>query len=825
MSAPVFQMDFIQDIKRPITIQHCGNLVFTGDNLSDTVSVSVLEDGEPYSISGTVAMNCIRADGATVTVTGSVSGNTASATLTQACVAIPGPLAVVIKVTSDTTTTTLLKAVYMVDVGVTGTAVDPGTIIPDVTTLINAIETAVGSIPADYSDLLATIAPNFVSGTYNKDQYVWNNGTLYRFTDDHSGSWTGTDVQSVVIGDELTNLKNAIEDTNILPVTYPNYVGKGYLSTSTIKWTSIGSNSYRYSVIPVQPNAKISVISNGSAQCNIAALKTFSTPVSGAAADISTASGWTSVLSIGTSSTIGTFDGTIPSDTHYLYVYLGNAQYNRLPTALLIGGYDYTKSLYANISNITDDIAIIPDLLLNSAGNGLPYATLNASDFKVGTLNDAGVYNPAITYRICTPDIHTVLSPTLIRPLEGYRVSFKLFTDGAYASTQSPGVEGLVLPANQQYKIIIRRASEDTSETVTVNALYNKALYFNKVQQIDSIAITGSNQYVKADYAMIPQAVFYPGVTDDYDTFDYDTNTSTVITAFDALVSANSAYITKSDLGTASDGESHIYQYDFNPTQRVGGTVFNAIPTLFIIAGQHGYEKASTFGLYYMLTHMISNDTDNPILNYLRNHIRIVCVPIANPYGFDNKSYKNYNGVNLNRNWDTTGWGTGTGEDTPSSKDYAGVQPFDQPETAAIRDAFNTIKSSVSMAIDFHTNGYESITAADYGEMNCILYEDMLSPLWCNAKQGVRYHIKNITAWFKKQFSITLADNKFCAKTITSRGHNGQAQIWFAENDKIAFTLETFAGFPEQSTYTANVIKASEEIISNFIISILNYFK
>jgi lysophospholipase L1-like esterase len=218
MAAPVYQMNFEQDIAFPITIRHGGMILFTGDNLADTVSVSILENGAAHAISGTVTMNCIRADGATVAVTGSVSGNTASATLTQACVAIPGPLAVVMKITSDSTTTTLLKAIYTVDIGVTGTAVDPGTIIPDINALISAVETAIGSIPADYSDLLAAIAPSFnpeASTPYPAGSYVWypglsnNPGALYRFTAAHSGSWTGSDVEAVVFGNVITDLKSA----------------------------------------------------------------------------------------------------------------------------------------------------------------------------------------------------------------------------------------------------------------------------------------------------------------------------------------------------------------------------------------------------------------------------------------------------------------------------------------------------------------------------------------------------------------------------------------------------------------------------------------
>lgn len=227
MAAPVYLMNFEQDIAFPITIRHGGMILFTGDNLADTVSVSILENGAAHAISGTVTMNCIRADGATVAVTGSVSGNTASATLTQACVAIPGPLAVVMKITSDSTTTTLLKVIYTVDIGVTGTAVDPGTIIPDINALISAVETAIGSIPADYSGLLAAIAPSFnpeASTPYPAGSYVWypglsnDPGALYKFTAAHSGSWTGSDVEAVVFGNEITNLKNA--NPALIPLTF-----------------------------------------------------------------------------------------------------------------------------------------------------------------------------------------------------------------------------------------------------------------------------------------------------------------------------------------------------------------------------------------------------------------------------------------------------------------------------------------------------------------------------------------------------------------------------------------------------------------------------
>ena len=121
MAAPIYQKEFIQDIKQEVRVRNCGGLMFTGDALADTIKVSVYNGSSAYALSGTVVCNCIRADGATVPVSGSISGNTAQATLTQACCAVQGPLAVVMKVTSGGVTSTILKAVYTVDVGETET--------------------------------------------------------------------------------------------------------------------------------------------------------------------------------------------------------------------------------------------------------------------------------------------------------------------------------------------------------------------------------------------------------------------------------------------------------------------------------------------------------------------------------------------------------------------------------------------------------------------------------------------------------------------------------------------------------------------------------
>lgn len=142
-----------QDLTVPVQVVYLPGNVFSQDNNGNLIGVNVFQGGEPATISGSVSASVIRADGATVAVTGSLSGNQCSVVLPQACYAVPGVLSIVIKLTSGETVTTVGAVVANVYRSSTDTAVDPGQIIPDIQALIEAIDEAVESIPADYSNL------------------------------------------------------------------------------------------------------------------------------------------------------------------------------------------------------------------------------------------------------------------------------------------------------------------------------------------------------------------------------------------------------------------------------------------------------------------------------------------------------------------------------------------------------------------------------------------------------------------------------------------------------------------------------------------------
>lgn len=141
------------ELNKPVTIKHLDGMFFSQDVQANRIVVSVVRGGVNENLSGTVSANIIRADGSTVAQAGTISGNIASVTMPAAAYAVPGAIAVFVKHTQSGVTSTIAAVTGYVYKSTTDTIVDPGTIIPSVQNLIEAIEDAVATIPQDYQDL------------------------------------------------------------------------------------------------------------------------------------------------------------------------------------------------------------------------------------------------------------------------------------------------------------------------------------------------------------------------------------------------------------------------------------------------------------------------------------------------------------------------------------------------------------------------------------------------------------------------------------------------------------------------------------------------
>jgi hypothetical protein len=148
------------ELQKPLTVTQLSGVAFTADVLAATFMVDVLESGEAVSLTGaTVTGYAIRADGATVLLTGSASGNRASITLDASCYIVQGALDIVIKVTSGGATVTVGAWRAYVQRSTTDAIVDPGHVIPSIEELLEKIdEMEAGTAAANAAAAAATTA-------------------------------------------------------------------------------------------------------------------------------------------------------------------------------------------------------------------------------------------------------------------------------------------------------------------------------------------------------------------------------------------------------------------------------------------------------------------------------------------------------------------------------------------------------------------------------------------------------------------------------------------------------------------------------------------
>lgn len=133
-----------------------------GDENADRFGFRLFRNGQPENITGNCFGLFVRPDGETVPIeSGVVSGNTAYVILPDDCYVVEGVYSLAIKVSGGGVTGTMRIVDGMVDRTSTDVIVDPGTILPSIDDLIEAIENAVATIPPEYSDLV-----DAVKGTY-----------------------------------------------------------------------------------------------------------------------------------------------------------------------------------------------------------------------------------------------------------------------------------------------------------------------------------------------------------------------------------------------------------------------------------------------------------------------------------------------------------------------------------------------------------------------------------------------------------------------------------------------------------------------------------
>jgi lysophospholipase L1-like esterase len=342
----VVENRFVCDLKRPVQAQALKGNVFSLDNLGSRLSVLIYDNGQPATISGSITANCILPDGSTVNVNGGLTtengGSKAYVDVPQSCLLITGILKIAIKCTSSSVVTTLAAIVANVYMTKTDNVITPSQqIIDDWNAEISAALATIGTVPTGKT----------VVGLIDEE------ATLRADADNNLLSAVQTEATLRAAAD--SDLKSAFmqEQASLEAVPLDGYVEiEGNMSDSGT-WNNI-MYSFKHIVIAVKPGdvVKIKCTAN---TLQIGFVKSYTKPVSGAAIDYSSATGFTGKIKP-TSNVLNSY--TVPSDVNFLIVEKVYSEIELTFTDFTINGYDLTKSIGTHIVNIEDGIKNIPSL-------------------------------------------------------------------------------------------------------------------------------------------------------------------------------------------------------------------------------------------------------------------------------------------------------------------------------------------------------------------------------------------------------------------------------------------------------------------------------
>lgn len=157
--ATIYNDDFVDiDLNNgTITRGFANRAIGYADKNGNRYGVKVNRAGQPVQLTDCTCTGFFirHADGATIPIVGEIDNNVGFVILPAACYALEGSFSLAIKINSSDSNVKGTKrivdgTVVMTD---TGTYVDPGTILPNIQTLLDAIEAAEQSLPSDWAGL------------------------------------------------------------------------------------------------------------------------------------------------------------------------------------------------------------------------------------------------------------------------------------------------------------------------------------------------------------------------------------------------------------------------------------------------------------------------------------------------------------------------------------------------------------------------------------------------------------------------------------------------------------------------------------------------
>ena len=795
----------------------------TADQAADRFGIRAFRDGAPVDLSGASCYGYFRNSHGTniaLTSNGTVSGNVAYVTLPQACYNYEGNFTLAIKLLVSGVTSTVRIIDGVVDNTNTGSAVAPTSAVPTYSEILEQYDAMVAATAVANG----AIATTFNAATvYPAGSYVINDSALYRITADHAANvtWANTSKVATNFGAEVTALKSAIKNLAWTEETCSFVTGK-YIKTngdvgSTVDVeTPVSSSNYAYSIAKCRKGDLFEVRGAGGdaprmwcfTDNDYRMLSKSGNNASGTVSLTANADGYL-------------ITNTTTAATHYLKHWY---YYENIPA--LDGDVNTIKT---KIENIIYATKLSPTYLKHRylKDNGTPTTTTsNAWNlYKLDVSQCDLVY--VNTYKTSTSSL-VMWSFTTVDYNTATEENIGSSTIvGKSAKTSSTGEIAAKVSIPTGAKTMLIACASAYSASYPVTYIYNYSV-FQELKEVPSI-ITGitalntktaglevyntSAYYRKVRWGCPEFCKYYHSADNGTSEFPSTTTAAQYFTKFNELVSDYTGYAESHEMGLASDGTTMMYYYTFAPKTNQDSTTYKR-PKIIVSAGQHGFEKTANFGVYYFAKDLLENWEGNPFLDYLRNHVQIILMPMLNPWGFDNDKYVNANGVNLNRNWDTTGWSSGT----PGTTTYGGEEPLDQPETQ-YASAVILANLDALWLCDYHNNGQVAPTGQTgylWHSFALVIYDDKYFE---KSIQAAKWHIDETTGHLYKDYpGIVTYANCGTFTDDNAPSHQGLIVAYAREHNIMAATMEGGAAFIDSgSRYSSPIGHMNADLLGNWI--------
>ena len=266
-----------------------------------------------------------------------------------------------------------------------------------------------------------------------------------------------------------------------------------------------------------------------------------------------------------------------------------------------------------------------------------------------------------------------------------------------------------------------------------------------------------------------------------------DSKHTDLYSLYDDLVVNFPNYVSKVFLGNETTGLP-LYQYSFNVDTSFGYTRNIIKPKLLLQSGIHGDEKSSSWAMAQFLKDLCYNHTKNEVLDYIYWNAELIVIPCANPWGWNENSRYNANGLSI-------------------GSTFNGVNT--QLETELIKTVIDA-NLDAEYVIDYH-NIANGVT---YGYVQS--GDDCSATIYCNT-------VKTLAKKWKEEYSLTEDVSQFGTVSEVAV----YDIVYYAKSKGLkAFCLELgWKPFFASEKYDKICIEVGTDLIGNVVLCVLKSLK